>query len=538
MYSKARDSCSKLLQYKGALVIILIASGVYLFYWSSLSESSFGYTNGYIIFYWIRILQISFPLAGWIADTRLGRYRVIKISLILKFIIFPVYATTALLISLNMWKNGAIVMSYIIQGLDTIVDGGFVANALPLITDQMMGASGEELATMIDWYNWSTAIGNSIKILILFALPDQYILMTLYLLKTTGIAIALCGLFLCQNWIRKDHLKMNPILSIGKILNYARKNKYPKNRSALTYWENTIPSRIDLGKEKYGGPFSEEEVEDVKSFFRLIPLIVCLCLAPLGAVTNSVTQQRHMQRAPNDNLILLTVQQAMETSFISIGIPVYYFIAKPLLCKYTHRYFPGSIKLLGASFIALLAGTLGLMIIEIIGHTQDPTAKCQFEATAGGNTSTTIPIPYYWALGAFGLRALGRVIPYLVLRKFVIAQAPNPMKGLLYGLIYAFTGITQTIGQQLMPIFRRASFGSLNCGFYYYLAQSVVCTVLFLVYLGVAKWYRLRTRNKPVHIHQIVESHIERYMDQEKEHEVCNNANTERESDIIIDSTF
>ena len=40
---------------------------------------------------------------------------------------------------------------------------------------------------------------------------------------------------------------------------------YPRNRSALTYWEKEYPSHIDLGKEKYGGPFSEEEVENVKT---------------------------------------------------------------------------------------------------------------------------------------------------------------------------------------------------------------------------------------------------------------------------------
>ena len=30
----------------------------------------------------------------------------------------------------------------------------------------------------------------------------------------------------------------------------------------ITYWEEEAPSRLDLGKEKYGGPFTE--VEDVK----------------------------------------------------------------------------------------------------------------------------------------------------------------------------------------------------------------------------------------------------------------------------------
>ena len=52
---------------------------------------------------------------------------------------------------------------------------------------------------------------------------------------------------------------------IAKILVFAFQHKYPIKRSAFTYWENYIPSCIDLGKEKYGGPFTYKQVEDVKT---------------------------------------------------------------------------------------------------------------------------------------------------------------------------------------------------------------------------------------------------------------------------------
>ena len=55
---------------------------------------------------------------------------------------------------------------------------------------------------------------------------------------------------------------------------YARKHKYPENHSALTYWEEEAPSRLDLGKDKYGGPFTEEEVEDVKTVLNMLPLFI------------------------------------------------------------------------------------------------------------------------------------------------------------------------------------------------------------------------------------------------------------------------
>ena len=35
---------------------------------------------------------------------------------------------------------------------------------------------------------------------------------------------------------------------------------------------------MDYGKEKFGGPFTEEE-EDVKTVLRLLPLVICLYIS-------------------------------------------------------------------------------------------------------------------------------------------------------------------------------------------------------------------------------------------------------------------
>ena len=35
---------------------------------------------------------------------------------------------------------------------------------------------------------------------------------------------------------------------------------------------------MDYGKEKFGGPFTEEEVEEVKTVLRLLPIVICLYL--------------------------------------------------------------------------------------------------------------------------------------------------------------------------------------------------------------------------------------------------------------------
>ena len=53
----------------------------------------------------------------------------------------------------------------------------------------------------------------------------------------------------------------NSLKIIYKVLVYSFKHKYSERLSDFTYWENDIPSRIDLGEEKYRGPFTYEQVE-------------------------------------------------------------------------------------------------------------------------------------------------------------------------------------------------------------------------------------------------------------------------------------
>ena len=77
-------------------------------------------------------------------------------------------------------------------------------------------------------------------------------------------------ILLAKRCFNIQHTTKNPLKIIIKVLTYSFKHKYPERWSAFTYWENYIPSRIDLGKAKYGGPFTYEQVEDVKVMFRLL----------------------------------------------------------------------------------------------------------------------------------------------------------------------------------------------------------------------------------------------------------------------------
>ncbi len=42
---------------------------------------------------------------------------------------------------------------------------------------------------------------------------------------------------------------------------------------AFTYCEDEVPRGLGLGKEKYGGPFTMEQVEDVKTFYGILKVL-------------------------------------------------------------------------------------------------------------------------------------------------------------------------------------------------------------------------------------------------------------------------
>ena len=51
---------------------------------------------------------------------------------------------------------------------------------------------------------------------------------------------------------------------------YSLQNKHPQYRSAFTYCEDKLPSWMLAKVSSYRGPFTTEQVEDVKTFLRVL----------------------------------------------------------------------------------------------------------------------------------------------------------------------------------------------------------------------------------------------------------------------------
>ena len=156
----------------------------------------------------------------------------------------------------------------------------------------MLEVSSEDLSSFIHWYYWSLQLGQLVIFYTLISLllyitnckinidnSNQNVEILGWIFLFPSIFQAIHGVIVLHR--SKSHLyidvtRPNPLKSIINVLSYAWN---PVNCSAFTYWENDIPSRIDLGKRKYGGPFTNEQVEEVKTLLRLLILIISLLVS-------------------------------------------------------------------------------------------------------------------------------------------------------------------------------------------------------------------------------------------------------------------
>ena len=250
------------------------------------------------------LAYLLYPVCGWIAEACFSNFKMIKWSFIILLMSSVTIVTLSIVIVIHPSYEITTYVSVdvievtflLITTLSTTGLGMFESNAIQFGMDQMLEASSEQLSSFIHWYFWCAHIGPLVLFYIAmgtfmyfencrFQMDHVhklfYTIVNFFVLIISSIEIVIFIFAMVYiYWSKQSHQNKqksrNPMKIICEVLKYSWKHKIPEQRSALTYWENDIPSRIDLGKNKYGGPFTYEEVENVKSFFRLMLLILSL----------------------------------------------------------------------------------------------------------------------------------------------------------------------------------------------------------------------------------------------------------------------
>ena len=509
------------------------------------------------------ILFLLYPLVGHLTDVYLTRYRSLKwsfIFLILAACVGAIYEGFLIAISI-IEKFQVFQSSYayvyvvvIVLFLAYIVGLGlFQANAIQFGLDQLLEAPTPKLIAFIHWYYWAQNVGS---LAFFYIMGSSFLILDVtdektngtithflngdvnnatfvYLLIVMTVAVTAVLIKFCSTkkhfYIQKTGL--NPFKTICEILKYSWKHKVPEHRSAFTYWEEDIPRRIDLGKNKYGGPFTNEEVEDTKTFLRILPLLLCLFGYHLAGDGYSALKQLQRTSCPSLPVLLLIVYNPLHMSTLVsvIGIPLYRLVIVKVIPRVKNVRM--LTKMWMGLYLSLLQVVLYIIVVvnhdttywqqhhTVIPYHYPPGRLCYIIRTGYEFSSNTsqyndpVDNTYLWFIIPQLLNGLSSLLVSMTIFEFISAQAPRTTQGLLIGQWYATFSIRYLVIDILDNfIIERRSW--LICEG----MKGFLILVSLVLFSCMSSRYHYRQRDEIVNVQKMIEDTHERWLDQEEEY--------------------
>lgn len=469
-------------------------------------------------------LFVLYPVMGWVADAKIGRYKALKYSIMCIFAAglcivlgYSFHIVTYHVSHPFSFKLIAAVLLATGVLLNVCGFACFDANVIPFLTDQILGASGDKLSALIHWYFWLSAICDGINNIVQISsliVGNRYLTFVTLLVHLVCTLIVLISCFTVKKWLDVTPKITNPIKLIFKVIVYTVKNKQPRKPSAFVFCSNRTHSRIEYGKKIFGGPFSEEQVEDVKTTLRLLPFIF-LSVA-FGLQSNPFNYTTKLQqpsiKMTNFNRIVLSLTEDSAiyySIFTLIFLTVYHTVLFPLF----HKYIPSVLKRIG---FGLMLTAISLLYLCLLDLTAQSTNKYKHDMCLLEHSSYTerneVKLSFYWGLPAILLRAFGEVFVATFSVEFLIAQAPEPMKGVMVGLWFFFYSAVRLFSINIYLAFKPISPTAYpSCIFYYNMTKTILCFLLVLLYVKFSSRYQFRTRNIPDEYRQQIEEYFDKY---------------------------
>ena len=425
----------------------------------------------------LALVMIFYPLSGFIADVCCGRLKTVKISIIV-LLIFVVLITITVMVSKTMQhydvysfthNQGIIVVILASLSLLVFIIGlvGYQANVIQLGIDQLFEAPSQYLSLFIHYATWVFRIGS---LPLVVAIPQLICVnlrkptrLTLYIVLAIVLLISIVVLLIShwkRRWFHSEPGRQNPYKTVYNVLKYARYHKYPLRRSAFTYSDNYIPSRLDFAKERYGGPFSTEQVENIKTFLRILLMLSALGPAfalevpassfvfPLFGVhiLHHFKHQLGSQQCDSGVFWDLHMGSSSLMTIVSTVFlfPGYIWIVFSLL----HKKVPKLFTRLGIGVIFCLLGVVSLLVIDTVGHAVNRESvtsytQCMFRAVPYSPIHPNLDMHWAVLLPPNLLLGIGPLLVIATTLEFISAQSPQSMKGLLVGVFFAIRGLFQ-----------------------------------------------------------------------------------------------
>ena len=453
------------------------------------------------------------PVVGWLGDSWIGRYRVIISGSLLSIVAHWIILIAFIVLQFNWTPIPALVVLCIAMPVSIIGTGSIMITMVPFTIDQMIGASGEGISAAVQWIVWGYSITTLTKQLLqcMPVVSSTQELIDIQAALFLAIVIFCLSLILITDCLYHHKLEVHfkpcsPLKTAFRVLNYSCKTKYPERRSALTYIDEEEPSRLDYGKQKFGGPFSEEEVEDVKTILRMLVFYVIVLIGILlFDDTKSLIHAHIIPSTINTRVCIEGITYFSYSLTAVVLIPVYRFVLFPFL----RNKLPNFFKRVGAGLVLVFICSLLDLTLDTIGHTLSNSTQCMFDTSSV--PANTLPISPYWLLIRDLVYSIGHVLVLICAIEIRLAKTPKSFRGTATGLGLMIVLIAQNVRLGIISFISRLNLNKVNpsCGFYFYLVQSILMMLFLVIFVIVAKRYKLRERDRYVNMQAIVEEHYD-----------------------------
>ena len=441
---------------------------------------------------------VSAPLSGWLADAKFGNYKVFRVGAVLLFISAVMNCLLLILEELVWDSNNVLKWTYecSVGILFCVGVCACLVTALPLGLDQMPDASSSSIISYIAWFCCIVFFESFLlKVFTTYENMDKTIYLVLALISALCLGVLLASNFLLSpKWLIIEPKSPQSLKTIYQVLKFAAKHKAPLNRSALTYWEEDIPSRIDLGKSKYGGPFSTEQVEDVKTILRLLvvsSLLSIVSLSLIFGIDEPLSNVLEMHSFTSDVAYFFAHNPVI---YAILATFAFEFLVYPL----AKNKLPSILKRITAVPLILTLVSLVCFFLKLASYLSHSSES----------TTTWIVNVLYTVMSGI----LSQVLFTAVL-EFMCAQSPYHMRGLLVSFLLPLTATSYLVSMRVGVALRHNVCSThMQCSLISFSVKIVTCFIGFLLFCVVARWYKMRVRDEDYSPQRVVEEVYDRYL--------------------------
>lgn len=429
-------------------------------------------------------------LGGWLADTHMGRYNTIFGSSLL----YTIGALLMLAVSKDdVSYNRTAKLVYFAIALITIAfgTGGIKANVSPFGADQVQQDGPKAVQRFFNWFYFFINLGSLIACSVVVWVQQTEGIFYGYVITAGSIILTVIIFVASRNlYLHKPPGGSQLAVTANIIYEAVKKGRTPN-----------APMWLDKAKRSFGGTYTDDQVEDVKTLKGIIPifiLIIAYWTIYNQMQTTFLIQGTYMRLEFSSFTVPAASLSVFDIVAVLLLIPIMDNIIYPLLRYSGIRFTP--LRRIGVGMLLAVASMVVAGLVEIKRrHTWEQGHV--YDQVVNGRHLSASYLNIFWQIPQFMLVGASEVLANITGLEFAYSQSPKHMKGVVMGCYMITSGLGSYITSLLVVIVRSASNDvwypskDINQGklenFFFLLALLMM--VAFVIFLFVARSYEYKT---------------------------------------------